>query len=235
MLGRVRTFGELHKERFPEGSESAKGFAVVREMVEKIEGFTDSRATAKRVSRQEKRVAKAALAARIGAIARSARMLGKSVPGADARFPLPTRQGDVAVLQGGRLFVKEAEPLKDTFIRCGLPATFHDDLQQAVAALENAIAGCDAGKTGLFVWRKAIREAVRRGVDAVGSLDVFVVNTLAHDTMLVDEWKKGRRVEYFGRPTAVSSSSETATVSAETTAPVTPVADVGEGEVRKAS
>jgi hypothetical protein len=199
MLVRVRKFGDTHKDQFPEGSEASNAFAAVAAAVTRIDAFTDAKLTARRVSKQEKVAAKLALAARIGAIARTARMMAKTVPSADAKFPLPTRQSDVAVLQSGRLFLHEAEPVKDTFIRCGLPATFVEDLQQAVARLEQAISGRDAGKTGAVVSQKGIRSTIGKAVDTVMSLDVLVSNAFGQNEHVMNAWKRDRHVELAGK------------------------------------
>lgn len=184
MLVRVRNFGDAHKEPFPEGSEGSKAFGVVSAAVTQIDAFTKAKLTARRLSKKEKLAAKLALAARIGTIARSARVMAKSVVGADAKFSLPTRQSDVAVLQTGRLFLGEAGAVKDAFIRCGLPATFMEELEQAVATLEQAINGRSTRKTDAVVAQKGIRSTLKKGVDAVGSLDVLVANAFGreHDT-----------------------------------------------------
>jgi hypothetical protein len=132
MLVRVQTFGKNHSAQFAEGSEVAKAFAAVNDAVAQVNAFGLTKLTARRESMNARFAAKQALAAWIAALARSARVMAKAVPGADAKFPLPTRRTDVAVLQSGRLLLQEATPLKDTFISCGLPATFVEDLQQAV-------------------------------------------------------------------------------------------------------
>lgn len=107
---------------------------------------------------------------------------------------MPARHSDVAILQAGLLFAKEVGPRKDAFIGCGLPATFAEELQQAVATFEQAIAGRQAGKTGSAVSMVAIRTALRQGVDAVDSLDVLVRNTLGSDIKALAAWKRDRHV-----------------------------------------
>jgi hypothetical protein len=205
MLVRVRNFGDAHKEPFPEGSEGSKAFGVVSATVAQVDAFTNAKLTARRQSKKEKLAAKLALAARIGAIARTARVMAKTVVGADAKFPLPTRQSDVAVLQSGRVFVEEATAAKDAFIRCGLPATFLDELQQAVATLEQAINGRSAGKTDAVVAQKGIRSMLKKGVDAVASLDVLVANAFGHDHDTMNAWKTVRHVELAGKSAPVGA------------------------------
>jgi hypothetical protein len=42
------------------------------------------------------------------------------------------------VLETGRLFLKEVEPMKEAFIKSGLPPTFVEELRQAVATFPDA-------------------------------------------------------------------------------------------------
>src|SRR5204863_10071363 len=170
--------------------------------------------------------AKLALAARIGAIARSARVMAKTIPGADAKFPLPTRQSDVAILTSGRLFLQEAALLKDTFVSCGLAPTFVENLQQAVAVFEQEIAGRSAGKTGRLC-QQAIRAALKKGLDTVLSLDVLVRNVLGHDRNAMTAWKRDRHVEFSGRTSAVGAPSEQG-VSTPTSTEEHPIPPIGE-------
>src|SRR5262249_12712919 len=82
---------------------------------------------------------------------------------------------------------------------CGFPATFVADLQQAVARLEQAIDGRNAGKTGAVVSQKGIRSTITKAVDTVQSLDVLVANVLGHDEDVMNAWKRDRHVELAGK------------------------------------
>jgi hypothetical protein len=209
MLVRVQTFGVAHQKAFAEGSEVAKAFATVTDIVTQITAFEMAKLTAKRESMKARVAAKVALAARIGSIARSARVIAKAIPGADAKFPLPTRRTDVAVLTSGRLFLQEATLMKDTFISCGLAPTFVEDLQQSIEMLQQEIAGRSAGKTGAAVSQKGIREALKKGLDTVLSLDVLVRNVLGSDANAITAWKRGRHIEFSGRTAAASAPADT--------------------------
>ena len=208
MLVRVRNFGNAHQEQFPEGSAGAAAFAAVAAAVAEIDGFIDDKLTARRLSRKEKLAARQALAAHIRAIARTARVMAKTVVGADAKFPLPTRQAYGAVLDTGRLFLKEVEPVKETFIRYGLEPTFVEELQQAVATFEQAIDGRSAGKTAAVVAQKGIRSAISGAVDAVQSLDVLIANTMRRDKHVLNAWKDTRHVELVGRSAPVGAPEQ---------------------------
>jgi hypothetical protein len=209
MLVRVRDFGKNHSAQFAEGSEVSKAFAAVNDAVAQVSAFGVTKLTARRESMDARFAARQALERWIAAIARSARVMAKAVPGADAKFPLPTRRNDVAILQSGRLFLQEATPLKDTFISCGLPATFVEDLQQAVTGFEQQIAGRNAGKVGAAVSHHAIRAALKKGLNTVLSLDALVRNVLGGDGNAMKEWKRARHVEFFGRTAGVGAQSET--------------------------
>ena len=208
MLVRVQTFGVTHQKAFAEGSEVAKAFAAVTDAVSQITAFEMARLTAKRESMKARHAANLALAERIGSIARSARVMAKAIPGADAKFPLLTRRNDVAVLTSGRLFLQEATPLKDTFISCGLAPTFVEDLQRSIELLEQEIAGRSAGKTGAVVSHKGIRAALKKGLDTVLSLDVLVRNVLGHEANAMAAWKRGRHIEFAGRTAAAAAPSD---------------------------
>jgi hypothetical protein len=227
MLVRVRDFGVTHRGQFADGSEVAKAFAAISDAVAEIDAFSKAKLTARRESMPKRLAAKQALSERIAAIARSARVMAKTIPGADEKFPLPTRRSDVAVLTSGRLFLQEAAPLKDMFISCGLPATFVEDLQQAITVFEQQIAGRNAGKTGAVVSQQAIRAALKKGVDTVLSLDALVRNVLGGDRNAMAAWKRDRHVEFAGRTAAAGGTSEQGT-SAPTSPEEPPIAPVAE-------
>ena len=141
----------------------------------------------------------------------------------------------MSVLQSGRLFLQEAEPVKDTFIRCGLPTTFVEDLQQAVVRFEQAIAGHSAGRIGATVSDKGITATITQGVQAVRSLDVLVANVLDDDPVAMNSWKRRRHVDMTPKSASVDEPSDNpvpaseheplAPRSSEVSAPVTGAAD----------
>lgn len=209
MLVRIRDFGKAYGTRFAEGGEAQKALSAIAAAVDEIDRFTGEQQTLRRLLRQTKREARRAVAARIGAIAGSARVMAKTVPDADAKFPLPTRRSDTAVLQAGLLFLKEAAAVKDAFVRCGLQETFVEDLQQAVTTLTASIAGRSDGKAGAKVSQVAIRAALKQGMDAVDSLDVLVSNAFGGDIKAMAEWRAKRRIELVGRTAGAGAPSQT--------------------------
>jgi hypothetical protein len=207
MLVRVRAFGKAHQDRFVEGGEGYKAFNDVGAALAEVDAFNGGKQTARRQSRQTKPAAKEALTAQLRRVAHTARVMAKTTPDADAPFPLPTRESDLALLQAGLLFVKEVEARTDAFLRCGLPATFADELQQAVTAFEQAIGNRQAGRTGAAVSQVAIRTALRQGSDAVNSLDVLVRNALGGDIKAMAAWTRDRHVDWTGKRGATGAAS----------------------------
>lgn len=246
MLVQSRDYGDDYKNVFPDGSEGQKAFAAVAAAVAKVDELITTQLTAKRVSSTGKFAARMGVVKHIAAIARSARVLAKATPGADERFPLPVRKGDIAMLHTGRLFLQEAASVKDALIRCGLAPTFMEDLQQSVAAFERSIGVRSAGRAGAAVAREGIRAAVKGGVDAVRSLDALVLNVLGHDVEAMARWKRDRHVDMTGktasvgtpaaRPTSVDGGQPpVATGVGEGSAAAVPAADVGTVPTGRAS
>lgn len=215
MLVRVRGFGKLYQDRFPEGGEGRTAFASVGVVVSEVDAFVRDQQTGRRRARQGKLLARKALLARLVTIAKTAKVVAKTSPDFDARFPLPTNKSDVMLLQAGQLFLKEAAAVKEAFVRCGLPDTFVDDLQQTLTALEQAIAGKRDGRTTGKVSSVGIRAALAKGMSAVDSLDILVANVLGADLTTMETWKNKRRVD----PT-VKTSATTAPTAAPIPQPV---------------
>lgn len=228
MLVRSRDFVQVREGLFPEGSVGRKAFNALVAALKKIAEFNGAKQSMRWETRDTRLVAKNALKAQLAAIARSARVLAKDVPDADAKFRLPQRQSDVAVHQSGLLFLKEAAVVKDTFINCGLPATFLEELQQAVTAFEQAIAGRSNARTGSVVSRKEIAALLKEGIDAVRSLDALVANALGNDRLAMNEWKGKRHVDRV-------RTSGAAVVTPDAVAPATTAANAGDDPLRRAS
>jgi hypothetical protein len=92
-----------------------------------------------------------------------------------------------------------------------LPATFVEDLQQAVTGFEQQIAGRNAGKVGAAVSQHAIGAALKKGLDTVLSLDALVRNVLGGDGNAMKEWKRARHVEFAGRTATAGPTSDEGT------------------------
>ena len=147
----------------PESSVAGKAFETVARAAADVETY----ATAKLLTAEEGKKSKAAARAiveRLTTIARTARVIAETTPGADGVFQLPEKKSDVALLTTARAFIREGEAAKERFVTLGMPDTFVAELEALVDGFEQAIRDRRAGKTGLAAaqaglktrrWRRA--------------------------------------------------------------------------------
>jgi hypothetical protein len=194
MLLRVRDFGSAHRARFPESSTAGKGFAAVAGAVAAIEGHAMDGLVTAEEGRKARDAAREVLVERLTAIARTARVIARDLPGADDVFKVPEQRSDTALLTTARAFIREGEAVKARFVPLGMSDRFLTDLQAVVETFEEAIHGRRAGRSGLAVARAGLKTALAQGLDAVRTLDVVVANTLQDDLAVLTAWKRGRRM-----------------------------------------
>jgi hypothetical protein len=230
MLVRVRDFGMEHKDLFPESSVGGKAFTVVTAAVAEIRSHLMALTTAVQQGKAEKAQAGGGIVAHLDAIARTAKVIGKAVPGFDSKFKLPRRKTDQAIVTVGRAFVAEAAAVKEQFVSHGLTDTFISDLEAQIAVFERAIAGREKGKTGQSVAHVGIADAMKAGFDAARTLDVIVANQLRGDRLLLTAWRRERRVDPPRGKTAAAPSGNSAPATTVSPAGST-VASAGPGAI----
>ena len=115
--------------------------------------------------------ARSALRSRIEAISRTARAQG--LP----EFWMPHNRGDNSLVQVGRVFLKNAQPVKQLFIDGQLPADLLEKLEVAVHNLELAINEQTASKTVRTSATRAIEQARTEAVSALQRLDPIMEKT----------------------------------------------------------
>jgi hypothetical protein len=248
MLARVRDFGEVHRDLFPESSEGGQAFATVAAAVAQLATHTRSKLTSTRDGRQAKVAAREALRDRLDAIMRTARVIAEKTPGFDDPFHLPRKQDDESLLLACPLFLDEAEAKKERFVGHGLPATFVTDLKVLVDHFMEAVRSVATAKERTKVARKGIAAAQLSGLAAVRQLDVIVVNQLERNPEAMAHWEEARRIEYVIRrrgpatpddsvpPAAPQAPSAPTSSSAAIHAPSTSAdADAGVTQLPKAS
>jgi hypothetical protein len=193
MFKRVCRFGDANRQFFPDGSDARKTFALVGRHVSDLDGYARGKEDALKHGWRRKAEARKALTTRLRALARIAFDEGRRTPGADARFPFPTRGRDRALLTTGQLFVRECENARDMFLRYGMPETFVADLRTLVDAFEDTTNRGWQRRTTIVVTRQGTARALAHGLDAVRTLDVIVGNALAHEPTLMAVWRDIRR------------------------------------------
>ncbi len=109
MLLRVRDFGVNHRQQFPDGSMGDKAFRAVAASVAGIDAHNTARVLNERGARQARRAAREALVEQLVAIARTARVVSKTVPVSDAMVHAPGRLPDIALLATARAILEESQ------------------------------------------------------------------------------------------------------------------------------
>lgn len=193
-LVRVQQFGETYNAQFPDASPGRQAFGAVETAI-----ATLNREAATRVSRASegatrKPVARAALVARLDAIARTARLIAQTTPGFDEPFKLPRPVNYGVVLSAAHAFLRDVEPLAAQFIARGLSVDFVTDLRTALGGLERAHADREAGRVARSSAQTGIRLAIKSGATAVSAIDLIVRYQFAADAEMQAAWRRARRV-----------------------------------------
>src|SRR4051812_13734949 len=136
MLARVVDFAATHVDLFPKDSIAGEVLATLSGHVSKL--FThaseqvsgDGQVRTSSVSRLD---ARNALEVQLQLIEQVAQALNLS------NFFLPRRRSEAAFIAAGEAFARDAEPLKEQFIKQGLPPAFIENLKTAVENLRRAM------------------------------------------------------------------------------------------------
>ena len=142
MFLRVRDFGHVHRDRFPESSTAGKAFAAA---VAGLEAHAMAGLLTAEEGRTARDAARDALVDRLTAIARTARVIARALPGADAVFRMPAERSDTSLLTTARAFISEGQAVKNRFVPLGTPDDFLTGLQKVVDTYDQAIGGRRGG------------------------------------------------------------------------------------------
>jgi hypothetical protein len=235
MLVRVRDFGAAHAKLFPASTRGGEAFATVAAAVEELSASAAARMSSKSSEREgamSRSAAREALIADMSSIARTGRALAIDAPTLDAKFRVPRRANDVALLSTARTFARDAAPLKQEFIDHNMPADFLKRLASDIDQLEKAIGeSTEARGTGV-VAKTQIEQTLEAALTAVRRLDAIVANTLRDNAAEMALWETARRIE--GRRSKNAAATETAPVIAGPAAAATAAATAGSSETHPA-
>lgn len=207
MFQRVRDFGTAHRQHFPDDSMGGKAFRAVEAAIAEIEARATEKVLTAEEGKTSRTAAREALLERLAVIARTARLVSKSAPGADAVFQMPEYRSDVDLLTAARACVREAQAGLDRFVLLGMPKTFVTDLQALVDAFEQAVHGRRVGRAGAAAARAGLKAALVQGLDAVRTLDIVVTNTLGDDAASLAVWKRDRKLYPKAKPIAAAENA----------------------------
>jgi hypothetical protein len=204
MLGRVRDFGQAHRDLFPESSVGGQAFATVAAAVAELSDYAVAKMSSAREGIRAKTEARHGLIERLEAIARTAHAIAVDRPGFDDSFRLPRQHSDEALVTIARVFIQDAEATKDQFVAHGLADTFVAELQKRLETFEQAARDREVGRSARIAAHAGIERALLAGLAAVRKLDVIVANHLQHDSTAIAVWEGERRLDSTRRPKATT-------------------------------
>jgi hypothetical protein len=123
------------------------------------------------------------------------RVIAFTQPGVEEKFRFQRGLSDQALLQLARAFAADAEPLKDEFIKRGMPATFIEDLKEEAEAFEAAIGRKAQGRSAHVAASAEIDDLIEQGMRVVRELDALFRNTFADDPATLAKWESASHVE----------------------------------------
>jgi hypothetical protein len=197
MLVRVRDFGAARADLFPPGSLSARTFAEIGDVVDRLNASATSESSGRRAARQgvvSKAVARAALRLALEAVTRTARGIALDRPDILGKFQMPDGQNDHQLATAARQFAEDAGPLAADFVAHGLPESFVADLRAALATFERAISGRALGRETHVGARADITAALDLAFETLQRLDAIVENRVGGDPNALAAWRLARNV-----------------------------------------
>lgn len=198
MLIRVRQFCATRIGSFPADTRGGELLALIVAAITEMEGHASAQDSGKRAAKEKttlKKVALKQLRRDLEAVSRTARAMALATPGLGDKFQLSRSASVQACLSAARSFAANVEPLKAEFIRRGLAASFLEDLNAHIAALEEAI-NSKAEKMGARVAATvAVSDAAAHGFKAVRELNAIVRNLFRDDPAALAEWESASHIE----------------------------------------
>lgn len=198
MFFRVDQFGIAEPVLFPEGTFQAELLMTLRQIITDLQTQVSLQASGMGSARQggqSKETARRELRASLEAISRTARVMSATIPGLEDKFRAPRSVSDQQLLAIARSFAADALPLKDEFTRRSLPHSFIEDLNEDIAALEEAMTSRIQGTQEHITATAAIDALIDRGMLAVRELDAIMRNRLAASPARLAAWLSASHVE----------------------------------------
>jgi hypothetical protein len=197
-LNRIEGFGAEHANDFVANSVGKQLFAEITTIVGNLQGYASSQAAGSGSARQgtsTRGAAREQLRTTLETIARTARGLAFDIEGIADKFRVPHNNSDQELLAAARAFAVAATPLEAQFIARELAATFLQDLQDDIEALEAAIDAQVSGKGDRLAARADLDAQIDAGLIARRKLDPIVRNKYANNPGILAEWLSASHTE----------------------------------------
>jgi hypothetical protein len=196
-LVRVHDLGAQHPTLFPAGKLTGELMAIIDSVVEQLQAHTTTQATSTSAARQgsaSKNSARSALRDDLEMINLAAHAMALDDPSLIARFRIP-HGNDHELLIAARVFAAAARPMKNEFIRFGMPEDFLEDLDADITAFEQATAARNQGVENQAASVAAIDTVLARGMKALKQLDLILRIVLKDDVGMRTAWMTASHVE----------------------------------------
>lgn len=195
---RVREFGNERAAQFPRESFAGERLLALGAIITGLEAHASAQSSGLRGARQggaSKAAARDEVLRDMEAISRTARAMALTTPGLDDKFRLPRNPKDQDLITAARSFHADATPLRDEFVRRGLPADFLEDLEADIRAFEDANTSKMQSEETHVAATAAIDDLIERGMIVVRELDSVMRNIYANDPANLAAWLSASHVE----------------------------------------
>jgi len=192
---RMRDFGHDHASDFAADSLGKKSFTELDGVITELDGHGAAQASGfgrQRHGTKTRTESREDLRGLVATISRTAEVL--EVRGVVGNFELPPVRSDQALLACARAFAAELAPFVTQFEAHELPG-LAANLNEKIAALEEAIEEQASGTGDHVASRAAVDEVIERGLDLRRTLDVIVRNKYADDAALMAKWVSAHHIE----------------------------------------
>ena len=202
LFQRVTAFGETRAAEFPAESLAGSLFSELNRIVANLvrSGVGQlSTGGSNRASGATKATARKNLRRELVAISRTAKLIGKQVPGLADKFRLPLNNADQTLLMAASAFATDALPFRDLFIAHEMSANFLDELNAARIAFDDAVRTQATAVMESVAVNRGVNEGISKGVDTVRRLDVLVRNKFRNDPVTLAAWSSASHLERASR------------------------------------
>lgn len=140
-------------------------------------------------------------------INRTARTLEPEFPGIRPTFRLPRTASYPMLITQIRVIISAVTPIQVAFVDAGLPPTFLAELQDLLAAFEQATVQKQQGGMDRIAGTAALKATANRGVIAATKLDACVRNLFRHHPEMLAAWTHARHIKRAPRRSVKTAPS----------------------------
>jgi hypothetical protein len=195
---RGQEVGRANASLIPASSLATELFTRLSNIITNIQKQSDLQSSSQRAAQQSttsKASARDEVLLDLRAIARTARGIALVTPGLEDKFRLPRNVRDQDLLSIARSSAVDAEPFKAEFIKRGLPADFLEDLNDDIAAFEQAITQQIQGTEAQVAATAALDDLIDEGIRTMRELDPVMRNLFADNPGILAQWLSASHVE----------------------------------------